>query len=807
MRKAAIPLVVVVLTCTAALALQEVIEPGWRFDFAVMLVLVGAVASGARLIAERYDKRPLLMPTLVSGLFGAWLLLTRYGGIANGYIAVPQLGSLGRISWLMPQALYEIQTTSAPMAPTIAIQFITCASGIAIFLIANLLANTKLAYLAVLPTLAFWAPTLGLGWRVGGASFVLTSLASLVLLLVASPQDARSRQVSGRLRVGSPPPGHRHAWRLATCSVLAIAVALGVGANAFTANRLDSYRLLPSYRSGAGSKIGAILNTDQPLTDNPGLVLFEYTVHDITTTGDRIGSTASQPFRVTTFTDFDGRSWIARPTELIETPAKEPIADGGSIYDYENLLRNDLDSFDIKSDSARLDNSAEFMAGSSAEDAVELPSPKELISITMLNYADPRLPITSEPRSVSNGFNAGNWTWQFDTANDVVYPDNQMKTGSYVEILSYKRDLSPENLRTIPLTNAAQNVPVEYLDIPNRNSKKVAQAAQEIVGDATTIFDVAMALSTHLSDPEIYTYSALPPETKSGNLVLDLLESRSGYCVHFASTMVMLARALDIPARLAVGYLPGTQVTESRWQVTSANAHAWAELYFGPELGWVPFDPTPQNPNAVPFANALLTSWYSYNDNSGEDGEYYLAPGDPGWEEFMPTYARDFYLNNLDALADQENATYQSLPLTGALAATPWQYWSAAGGALLVGLAVFSTRRVWRKRHRHLTEEAAWKRATETLERRGITIRTATTPRQLEATVVAGWVQKYQDQPPAQLLQALNTITHAVEVARYCNNSNPVISTELKPALNTELNSALRVVQKTRKPVRAAAKA
>ena len=65
--------------------------------------------------------------------------------------------------------------------------------------------------------------------------------------------------------------------------------------------------------------------------------------------------------------------------------------------------------------------------------------------------------------------------------------------------------------------------------------------------------------------------------------------------------MVVMARTLGIPARMAVGYAPGQQVqvpdappdapTSPLWQVRQKNAHAWAELYF-PGYGWQIFEAT-----------------------------------------------------------------------------------------------------------------------------------------------------------------------------------------------------------------------
>jgi hypothetical protein len=53
-----------------------------------------------------------------------------------------------------------------------------------------------------------------------------------------------------------------------------------------------------------------------------------------------------------------------------------------------------------------------------------------------------------------------------------------------------------------------------------------------------------------------------------------------------------MARTLDIPARVAVGFLEPQQVGPGTWEYSSYDLHAWPELYF-PGSGWVRFEPTP----------------------------------------------------------------------------------------------------------------------------------------------------------------------------------------------------------------------
>jgi hypothetical protein len=75
-----------------------------------------------------------------------------------------------------------------------------------------------------------------------------------------------------------------------------------------------------------------------------------------------------------------------------------------------------------------------------------------------------------------------------------------------------------------------------------------------------------------------------------------LFDLQQGYCDYYATSMVVLARAAGLPARMAVGYASGAyDSANNRYIVTEADAHSWPEIYF-PEYGWIPFEPTAAQP-------------------------------------------------------------------------------------------------------------------------------------------------------------------------------------------------------------------
>ncbi len=81
--------------------------------------------------------------------------------------------------------------------------------------------------------------------------------------------------------------------------------------------------------------------------------------------------------------------------------------------------------------------------------------------------------------------------------------------------------------------------------------------------------------------------------------------TQTGYCVHYASTMVMLLRAAGIPARYVSGY--AFESAGGKSTVRGYHAHAWAE-YLDPDNGWTVIDATPASwmPSPEPTEDETL---------------------------------------------------------------------------------------------------------------------------------------------------------------------------------------------------------
>lgn len=141
----------------------------------------------------------------------------------------------------------------------------------------------------------------------------------------------------------------------------------------------------------------------------------------------------------------------------------------------------------------------------------------------------------------------------------------------------------------------SQGVPQEiadrYLELPSI-SPAVRRLAQQIAGAQPTPFDRARALQDHFRKNFEYDLDVGPGHSTDA---LDnfLLRDRRGYCEQFAGAYAVLARAVGLPARIAVGFTQGElNPSDSLFHVKDENAHAWPEVYLT-GFGWVPFEPTP----------------------------------------------------------------------------------------------------------------------------------------------------------------------------------------------------------------------
>ncbi len=146
---------------------------------------------------------------------------------------------------------------------------------------------------------------------------------------------------------------------------------------------------------------------------------------------------------------------------------------------------------------------------------------------------------------------------------------------------------TPDELNRITYGDPSGYLP--YTTVPGNVPAQVMQIAERWTAGATTAYEQVYAIQQHLLT---FTYSLDVKLPKDPSAMVEFLtKTHTGFCQQFATAMAALVRELGIPARVAVGYLPGTLAGDT-FTVTTEQAHSWVEVLF-PGYGWLPFDPTP----------------------------------------------------------------------------------------------------------------------------------------------------------------------------------------------------------------------
>ena len=142
-----------------------------------------------------------------------------------------------------------------------------------------------------------------------------------------------------------------------------------------------------------------------------------------------------------------------------------------------------------------------------------------------------------------------------------------------------------------------------YLDVPdNKNMREIREAYADILSYDTTYatdkLTVLKAIRERIDQQNNYSLS--PGRTPANRDFVNyfLLENHKGYCIHYATAGVMLARMAGIPARYATGYIVVSDDFtnenhngDGTYTITIKDnrSHAWAEVYLD-GYGWIPFE-------------------------------------------------------------------------------------------------------------------------------------------------------------------------------------------------------------------------
>ncbi|GAA0292830.1 transglutaminase-like putative cysteine protease [Gracilibacillus halotolerans] len=177
--------------------------------------------------------------------------------------------------------------------------------------------------------------------------------------------------------------------------------------------------------------------------------------------------------------------------------------------------------------------------------------------------------------------------------------------GGEYQWLTYQVDYEKPTFNESALRKDQGSIPSEirekYLQLPDTLPDRVGNLAVEITENENNTYDKAKAIERyfHLNGFSYQVEDIPIPEEEEDYVDQFLFDTQLGYCDNFSTSMVVMLRSLDIPARWVKGFTGGTEAAEQPplpngyklYEVRNNNAHSWVEVYF-PETGWVPFEPT-----------------------------------------------------------------------------------------------------------------------------------------------------------------------------------------------------------------------
>lgn len=206
------------------------------------------------------------------------------------------------------------------------------------------------------------------------------------------------------------------------------------------------------------------------------------------------------------------------------------------------------------------------------------------VSIANLNFRDYWLPLFGVPLAV-DGLTGNRWS--YDVRDGTAYTARPRQEERWTQ----RAQLTQPSLQQ--LRDADGPGPGSEFLAADRVDPRVRQLTQQIVGDADTAVDKAVALQEYFTGPQTQFRYDLSTAPSGGDdaLVEFLTVGKRGFCEQYASAMAVMLRTVGVPARVAVGFTAGVQDGDRR-VISTSDAHAWVEAWF-PGVGWTTFDPTP----------------------------------------------------------------------------------------------------------------------------------------------------------------------------------------------------------------------
>ncbi|WP_344098018.1 DUF3488 and transglutaminase-like domain-containing protein, partial [Streptomyces stramineus] len=531
-----------VATLAASCALLPLVEStAWMLQAALLLAVVTAVGSLTRRVA------PAGAVAVAAQALTALVLLTvvfardrALGGFLPGPEVIREFGQL------LQDGVDDVGRYAIPAPATAGIRLLLVGGVLVVGLAVDALAVTyRSAAPAGLPLLALYSVAAGLSQ--GGADWLwfLAAAGGYLLLLLAEGRDRLDRW--GRVFGGGAAPGRVSApvrtGRRIGALVLGIALAVPAALPS-----MESGLLAPRGGAGGGgdgdsrvfSGVRPLVALQNSLNQPENREVLRYR-----TSTD---SARDMYLRVVALDRFDGASWQSSKRPVTAVPEVLPAPAG-----LDPGVRTDVVNTSVSA------------AGTYAQDYLPLPYPAERVRV------DGR--------------------WRYEPEGRTLVGDRGQDTrGARYQVSSLLVEPTAAQLAAAPAPR--ERVLREYTEVPESLPKSVSATARSVTAGSANTYEQAVKLQDWFSVNGGFRYDTEVASGSGSDAVAKFLRDKEGFCVHFSFAMAAMARTLGIPARVAVGFTPGTPLADGSMSVGTKDAHAWPELYFE-GAGWTRFEPTP----------------------------------------------------------------------------------------------------------------------------------------------------------------------------------------------------------------------
>jgi transglutaminase-like putative cysteine protease len=537
------------LTACALLPLTSV--DVWLVQAALLMVPLAAVGVVARRMRVA---RPLIV---LAQLVVLLVLLTVLFARPQAWLGVlPSPAACRHLSDLVTSGIDDASQFAVPAPVTTGIRLLLIGGTLLVAVLVDALAVTYAAAApAGLPLLALYSVATGLAQDGEGHQphdqllwFAVAGVGYLGLLLA----EGRDR-VARWGRVFGAPAGAPTASAASGARVARLRTGRRVGALALAVALLAPVALpglgkglIGGIQTGHGSGDGGTITAIDPVvalrdqlnqTGNRQVLSYRTTDSD----------PSSMYIRVVALDDFDGSQWKPSKRSLEDVPAALPTPAGLGL--------------DVRTRKA-------VTTFTASRDYVQswLPMPYPATEVRV------------------------NGNWRYEPAGRTLIGDrHQTVAGQRYTVTSLEVDPTGTQLADAP--TAPESILREYTKVPSSLPSVVAKTAREVTAGSDTDYAKAVALQNWFTSGAFH-YTTSVAYGSGPQAITRFLKDKRGFCVHFAFTMAAMARTLGIPARVAVGFMPGGAHQDGSYSVGLKDAHAWPELYFQ-GIGWTRFEPTP----------------------------------------------------------------------------------------------------------------------------------------------------------------------------------------------------------------------